>query len=65
MIPGSGIRPPPGEGNLSCPGLEGQSPMGEEGDSELKELEVDMAVGTLFFIREGSVPFLLPNIVNQ
>ena len=39
--------------------------MGEEGDSELKELEVDMAVGTLFFIREGSVPFLLPNIVNQ
>jgi len=51
------MRPPPGEGRGSCRGREGNSPSGEDGESELKELLVDMDVDWLFL----KSPLLLPS----
>jgi len=54
--------PPPGEGSWRPPGLGlelGESPCGDDGDKELKELEVDIAVGIFPRNRlDPSSPFL-------
>jgi len=47
-VSGSGIRPPPGEGSGNWRGLDGNSPNGDDGESELYELDVDIEVGALF-----------------
>ena len=56
-VKGSGISPPPGEGSWSLAGLLGESPCGDEGDREFRELEVDIAVGML--LRKFADPLLL------